>query len=243
MMNINEFIEATNKCTDENEIFSLFEIILNQYGYDRLCYSLMTAHPSISKPAGHAVLANYPLDFLEHYMEKGYPDLDPVRQYVVTTYQPFLWNELNSLMELDSKNELVMNEAGESGLLDGLAVPIYGPGGEIAGVGMASSQKIGTLSYDKVHEINLICQHFHIAYSMVNRRQRQVANFHPKLSARERDILAWAAQGKSDSVISDILNISEGTVKTYLQRINKKLQTTGRIATISKAILLGLVKM
>lgn len=242
-MNINEFIEATNKCESEQAVFALFEAIMSEYGYDRLCYSLMTAHPSIEKPAGHAILANYPSDFLEHYMKSGYVARDPVRQFVVTTYQPFLWNELDNLMAMDMSHHRVMKEAKAARLLDGLAVPIYGPGGEIAGVGMAGSQKIGNLSYDKICEINLLCQHFHISYSKVHHRKRQVAERHPQLSARERDILLWVGQGKSDSVIGEILKISEQTVKTNLKRIGQKLGTSGRLAAFSKATLLGLISM
>ena len=44
-----------------------------------------------------------------------------------------------------------------------------------------------------------------------------------KLSGREREVLQLLAQGKSNHEISDLLNISVGSVYTYNRRIKSKL--------------------
>ena len=44
----------------------------------------------------------------------------------------------------------------------------------------------------------------------------QVLRF-PTLSTREREILQWAAAGKSNQVIGDILGISNRTVEVHLR--------------------------
>ena len=63
----------------------------------------------------------------------------------------------------------------------------------------------------------------------------------PELSEREREVLEWIAQGKSFSVIADILDISHDTVKTYAKRIYAKLGTSDRVGAVVKALKLGLV--
>jgi DNA-binding CsgD family transcriptional regulator len=61
------------------------------------------------------------------------------------------------------------------------------------------------------------------------------------LSARELEILRWVAQGKSNVVIADILQISSGTVDTYLRRVFEKLNVADRTSAAVKGVGLGLI--
>ena len=48
------------------------------------------------------------------------------------------------------------------------------------------------------------------------------------LTSREKDIVKLVIDGKSNNEISDILFISEGTVKNYISKILKKLNLQRR---------------
>ena len=54
------------------------------------------------------------------------------------------------------------------------------------------------------------------------------------LSARESEILAWVALGKTNPEIGSILGISVFTVKNHVQRILKKLDVTNRTQAVGK---------
>ena len=54
------------------------------------------------------------------------------------------------------------------------------------------------------------------------------------LSARESEILAWVALGKTNPEIGSILGISAFTVKNHVQRILKKLDVTNRTQAVGK---------
>jgi DNA-binding CsgD family transcriptional regulator len=64
----------------------------------------------------------------------------------------------------------------------------------------------------------------------------------PSLSAslpltwREREVLQWAAAGKTDRDIADILAISHRTVHKHLQRVYSKLGVETRTAAVMRAI-------
>ncbi len=62
-----------------------------------------------------------------------------------------------------------------------------------------------------------------------------------QLSPRERDCLSWAAKGKSNWEIGQLLTISVGTVKFHLTNASRKLDANGRALTIARAIRLGLI--
>lgn len=63
------------------------------------------------------------------------------------------------------------------------------------------------------------------------------------LSARERDILRWIAQGKSNEEIAVICEISVNTVKTHVRSILGKLSVTNRAHAASKALRKGWIEL
>ena len=88
---------------------------------------------------------------------------------------------------------------------------------------------------------------FHLACLLsyhLHERVRQIkGDYHslPSLSPREKEVLEWVMAGKSDSVIADIMGISDHTVGTYLRRCYHKLDVSNRIAAVVKALGLGLI--
>ncbi len=59
------------------------------------------------------------------------------------------------------------------------------------------------------------------------------------LSSRELEVLEMLAQGASNQQMTEVLSISEPTVKTHLSHIMRKLKTTNRTQTalVGKEIL------
>jgi two-component system, NarL family, response regulator len=74
--------------------------------------------------------------------------------------------------------------------------------------------------------------------------QKLVENMNrPVLSGRELDIIKLVAEGKSNKEIGDQLGIAEGTVKTHVKSLLKKLQAPGRTAAVKEAAHLGIVRL
>jgi DNA-binding CsgD family transcriptional regulator len=63
------------------------------------------------------------------------------------------------------------------------------------------------------------------------------------LTAREKDCLRWRSQGKTDWEISQLIGISESTVKFHLENSRSKLGATNTIHAVAKAIVHGLISM
>ena len=56
------------------------------------------------------------------------------------------------------------------------------------------------------------------------------------LSVREREIIKWVAEGRTNAEIGEILGISSFTVKNHVQKMFKKLKATNRTEAVSKCI-------
>ena len=63
-----------------------------------------------------------------------------------------------------------------------------------------------------------------------------------ELSEREREVLGYMANGRSNKEIGNILCISENTVKAHVKSILTKLDAIGRTEAIAIAIKRGLIK-
>lgn len=63
------------------------------------------------------------------------------------------------------------------------------------------------------------------------------------LTQRELDCLRWAANGKTDGEIGEILSIARWTVVTYLQNAKIKLNCSNRTSAVATALSLGVIDM
>lgn len=61
------------------------------------------------------------------------------------------------------------------------------------------------------------------------------------LTDREREVLTFVARGKTNWEIGTIMNISEYSVRDYLKDLSKRMGTSNRTHTVTKAIRLGLI--
>jgi DNA-binding CsgD family transcriptional regulator len=63
-----------------------------------------------------------------------------------------------------------------------------------------------------------------------------------RLSPREREILLWVLEGKSNWAIAQLLCVSENTVKFHLKAVFVKLRVNSRILAATRANAFGLLK-
>lgn len=60
-----------------------------------------------------------------------------------------------------------------------------------------------------------------------------------RLTERERDVLAWAAQGKTKWETSVIMGISERTVSFHIENAKRKLDASNLVMAVAIAIQTG----
>jgi DNA-binding CsgD family transcriptional regulator len=238
MIDVGQFITDTNAAETSDQAFGYLEKCLTELGFDRVVYSLLTDHPTLKKNREHGIVRNYPEDWMKYYFSKGYVDVDPVIKVIKQHYGPFVWNDLQRFKQLSRPETLLMNEASDAKLLEGIGLSFHGPNGQIVGMGVASSAGGTEMTPDTVSLVYMLCSQFNLIYQRLERESVDDDQI-IVLSEREKEILTWLAVGKSKSVIGDILCISENTVKTYLLRIFHKLGVHTKQEAIVHAIRMG----
>jgi DNA-binding CsgD family transcriptional regulator len=80
-------------------------------------------------------------------------------------------------------------------------------------------------------QLTLLRPHLHEAHLDAERRR----NPGPRLTARQQELLRLVAAGNTNSQIARRLFISEGTVRTHLENIYRKLNVSSRAAAVTRA--------
>ena len=62
------------------------------------------------------------------------------------------------------------------------------------------------------------------------------------ITPREREVLQWVSEGRTDKEIATLLSVSEHTIKNHMKSIRKKLGSSNRIQASMKAIDLGIIE-
>ncbi len=238
-----DYVEKSNAVKSENELFTVFLETVRKHGLDRALFCIATDHKDIDQGPGAAVVHNYPEDWMKYYFEKNFDKIDPVMVYGLSQQTSYTWDLIPVRMKLQKRQVDCLNFGTEAGLNNGVCTPLRGPSNQLAGLSLASSEKID--SFDgKVDLITAYSNHFYIAWKRFHLQKKKANDCvmpNLVLTEKEKDILTWASRSKTDFDIGCLLNLSAHTVDWHLRNIYKKLDANGRILAVVKAISYGLI--
>lgn len=191
-----------------------------------------------SQQKGHVMLCQWPEQWLERYVARNYVDQDPVVLYMKRSPSLVQWRNAAIELQVGRTGQKVMGDAGEFKLKDGLAFPLITIEGTIVMVSLGgeavdiSPEALGMLSLTSTYAIGRAMR-LHNELTIFDQR--------PDLTPRETECLKWAAEGKSEWEISQILGISEHTSEKHLLNAKRKLGAVNRVHAVAEAIRLGYI--
>lgn len=125
----------------------------------------------------------------------------------------------------------------------GRTIPLHGSGGSWSLLSISSSSKDDFFENNKDPRVafaHYIAATMHGA--LAEKHYKQGESFvKSTITKREREVIAWAAEGKTLWETSVILGISESTVKFHMNSASEKLGGVNKVNTVSKALLHGIL--
>lgn len=167
---------------------------------------------------------------------RSYFRIDPLPDIALTLKAPFRWGQAGLHRQLSPAERDYLDRLEHYGMGDGLAYPLFGSGARAGLVGFGRHPDLGAVSRTVQVEIQLMLQSTYQTYCRII--ERDIAS-DAELSERERDVLYWLTQSKSNSAIAAILAISPATVDTYMRRIFRKLGVADRVGAAIAAVQQG----
>lgn len=228
------FISAVQKVTTTAELRELIEGTLAQLGIDHFTLYQFSGSTEVG------ALGNYPNEWGQRYVVERYEYADPVALELFRGNTAFRWDAktLDLKDTFRGKSAKVFHEGGEFGLKEGYAYLITDTLGQMTLTSFCA-EKIDR-DPKMLPALHLISLYMHGRYKDITSTTRMPATA-PRLTARERECLRWAAMGKTNWEISRILNIKETTVQTHIENVKRKFDVPSKMQAVIRSIQCGAI--
>jgi LuxR family quorum-sensing system transcriptional regulator CciR len=195
-------------------------------------------HIRFGRPTTDKVrLSNYPLEWLA-MLRQNESFEEPVLKAAERACTGFRWSRLNELIKLTEAQRQYMDRAVHHGLAEGFTVPNHVPGETFGSCHFAVSLKSGLPEESLPAAQALGCFAFESARRMLQEAAEPSESYvvPAPLTDRQRDCLLFAAKGKSDSVIAELLNIRPRTVNEHIEAAKRRYSVATRTQLIVRAL-------
>lgn len=244
LITFEDFVVEANASNNVDDLFKTYRKTVDSYGLDKFCFCCVSDHQDIGVATEDKFKHNYPSDWMGFYFEKEFDKIDPVIIYGISKADGYFWEDVPVNMPLTKDQENCLEYGQEAGLYNGISIPLRGPKNSLAGVSLASSERKDSFDQIELHRdlLTAFSNHLYICFRRLCEKSIDDIPQNIALTVKERDILSWAARGKTDYEIGMILNISNHTVDWHMRNIFKKLDSNHRVLAIVKAISYGLIQ-
>lgn len=218
------------------EVFDIIAAQARALDFDMCAYGARDPLP-VTRPT-FSTRNTYPDSWRQRYLEENYFVHDPVVRYGLIYTSPLVW-------PVDAcADEPFWQEAKAHGLAHGWSQPIRDKHGRIAMWSVSrNAENISDLELAATESRLIYLAHAaHAVNSRLVDAPTAAASTHTgPFTTREKEVLKWAADGKTALEIGSILSISERTITFHMQNIMEKLNSVNKTQAIVKAVLLGII--
>ncbi|MBC7282548.1 LuxR family transcriptional regulator [Hoeflea sp.] len=189
------------------------------------------------KLAPRIALSDLPPGFLKDYDSLGLLKNSPIFAGLRRSTAPILWNI--DMIDLDRPSEEV-DAARQLFTRHRISIsvyfPVHGANGRRAVVGFVGNR--AGFGHTEMGDLGIFVMHAYDVYSKLKAENGTAAT---ALTARELEVLHWAACGKTSGEIADIVSLSDHTVNSYMNNAMRKLDCVNRTHLVAKAMRLHLI--
>jgi LuxR family transcriptional regulator, quorum-sensing system regulator BjaR1 len=222
--------------TTIDDVISALERALGQFGFENF---IIVGLPSPTERFEQmVVLRKWPAGWFELYAKEDYVRVDPVIRMCRNSVNPFEWSEAPYDPEREPKAHELMNRARDFRMPRGFTLPIHGLNGYETCFSMSGVHlDLTARTKPAIHLMALY------AHERVRQLARPSAERSNPLTPREREVLSWAAAGKSADETAEIPGITERTVRAHLESSFDKLGVFSKTHAVARAIKHGLISV
>jgi LuxR family transcriptional regulator, quorum-sensing system regulator BjaR1 len=224
-----DFIEGLNSQTGVPEAMNALERAFCRFGFETI---IVTGLPNPDQKFSQMVLAKrWPAEWFKLYTENNFDRVDPVVRHCRNSIHPFEWSEAPYDEERERGAAEVMRRATDFRMVRGFIVPIHGLTGYEAAVSLGGVDlDLNARSKPALHLMAMY------SFDRIRRLLDPTPHLPLRLTQREREVVAWASQGKSAWEIGEILHITQRTAEQHLANAARKLGAVNRTHTVAIAI-------
>ena len=230
---VQAFAETAAVVVSTGELQLLMDETARDFGAD---YYLMIHHADFSSSErGLVRLGNYPLEFISISRQDGRSLHDPIMEACEKTLTGFFWSEVSAVVPLTERHRSRAEAVAKTGLGDGFVVPTHIPGEHLGSCHFAVRTGRQVPRENSAALQAIAAFGFEAARRLVAEQRGPLRPSAP-LTDRQRECIILCAQGKSDSVIGQLLGLSPKTVNAYVEEAKRRYGVATRGQLIVRAL-------
>lgn len=220
-------IQAADRPGDVLGVLSKF---IERYGFERI-YLGQLVNPAAVPLKDILYVSDWPEELKAQRKSQMAMLHDPIAICALRSKRPFRWAEAHA--HASRAGRKVVDMVHDYGIIDGVMFPMHAIDSITGGVSLGSSHMLD-LAPVQISELEIVCQaaYYHLETLQGPFPYQKLA----QLTPRETECVQFAAAGKSNWEIAEILGIKEDTVKKTLRRAGDKLDTVNRAHLVAQAI-------
>ncbi len=233
---LERFLECLESTDLYNEPTRLCDSLREIYGIEHATYLATNLN-------GHPYYATtYDPRWSARYQEENYVNIDPVVLSTLRYFQPMEWRQLDWSSK---RSRAFFHEAIEFGVGNqGFTIPVRGPNGQHALFAInhrSNDHDWNGYIHENVHDFMLISHYVHQhVLKLVN---TEADPTYAELSPREQDVLKYLGIGFSRSQTAEKLQISEHTLRVYIDSARYKLGALNTTHAVALAVARGVISV
>ena len=222
-------IRSLKQAETVESVLARFQDFASLYGFEKLFVGQLVNPANV--PDSQTLFAtNWPTELRNQRRSKMAILSDPIALCALRTTRPFRWEE--AIQHASRQGRRVVDMARDYGINDGFMFPVHGLYTVPGGVSLGGADL--DLAPQEISEVELVSQ------TLYAQLEELLGPFPYQemvdLTYREAEVVQFAAAGKTNLEIAQILDIRQDTVKKTLKRASEKLGTTNRAHTVATAI-------
>lgn len=222
-----EIIHESLNCETENHYKKLIGKLKNLIPFD-FAISGFAQTENYKLKSYNIINISYPNEWLERYVQKGYPRIDPI---VIENFKGFNLQYWEDTYKRYNPPKEFIKEAEDFELKAGYTIGSSNTKRTQGSIFTISGPHLEQNKYSETI-LQLLAPHFH---NIIVRINKAIQKDTFDISPREKEVLNWLKEGKSSWDISLLLKISENTVNFHIKNIIQKLDTVNRVQAVAVA--------
>jgi DNA-binding CsgD family transcriptional regulator len=255
---LEENLAALESCATINELRDTFQRVIENHGF--ASFGLMdVSHPWERNPL---LISTHSQQWIETYRSENFIATDPCLDAGLRTNLPFNWGSIRLPRVLGKRKPgavRTMEAVRDFGVVEGVTIPVHYNdrlGRRFTSICAlfwkdkpTSFLRKFRLDRAQLHLVTIYATHMaaelHAKEQCLPRSSTAFERNRPflQLTDREREVLTWAAQGKTSDETSVIIGRSRKTVEAHITTAMMKLGASTKTQAAIQAVALGLINV
>jgi len=226
-------IDRIEAAAETESLLEAMRVFMQTRGFEHIGIGPLLNPATLNAPISSFGATDFPEEYLQLWFDKNFIMIDPITRYGIAARNAFTWQ--NAYDRADKVGRRVLDTGRDFALDKGMAVPVAIPGMPTGLITLSHADP--RFSQADIAAIEIVAIH---AYTRLLDLVDAVPEAKPYiLTARETEVMHYIAAGKTNWETSEILGVSEDTIKAHMKSIMLKTQSANRAHSVMKTMRAG----